>query len=176
MSYNKDYFLVKKLKAIEYKGGKCKTCGYNKYYGALEFHHRNPSGKEFSWKTVRNKSWDIIFKELDKCDLLCCRCHREAHKDNKVIERAMLAIKGFKRKSKNLKRYNKICKCCNNKYIALRSRSKYCGKRCTYDSMLKIKYPNNLKYQLRLAGGQQKLAQKLGVSRSTIRRKLKFGV
>jgi 5-methylcytosine-specific restriction endonuclease McrA len=31
----------KKIKslAIEYKGGKCQICGYNKYQGALELHH-----------------------------------------------------------------------------------------------------------------------------------------
>lgn len=28
-----------KLLAIEYKGGKCQICGYNKYVGALDMHH-----------------------------------------------------------------------------------------------------------------------------------------
>ena len=27
--------------AVEYKGGKCVKCGYKRYKGALEFHHRN---------------------------------------------------------------------------------------------------------------------------------------
>lgn len=36
-----------RLKAIEHAGGKCINCGYNKYPGVLEFHHRNQAEKEF---------------------------------------------------------------------------------------------------------------------------------
>ena len=28
---------------VEYKGGKCEICGYNKCYAALEFHHKDPN-------------------------------------------------------------------------------------------------------------------------------------
>lgn len=67
-----------KLKAIEYKGGKCRSCGYDKSASALTFHHRDPNNKDFSisgkiWK------WDRIRPELDKCDLLCSNCHHEEH-------------------------------------------------------------------------------------------------
>lgn len=34
--------------AVEYKGGKCIICGYNKCLGALEFHHTNSKNKDFS--------------------------------------------------------------------------------------------------------------------------------
>lgn len=37
-----------KLMAIEYKGGSCQKCGYNKCVKALEFHHLDPSKKDFS--------------------------------------------------------------------------------------------------------------------------------
>jgi hypothetical protein len=33
--------------AVVYKGGKCQCCGYNKYIGALEFHHVDPEQKDF---------------------------------------------------------------------------------------------------------------------------------
>jgi predicted transcriptional regulator len=69
----------KKLKAIEYKGGKCQKCGYDKCPGSLQFHHRNPSEKNANWKYVRSWSFDKIKKELDKCDLLCANCHGEVH-------------------------------------------------------------------------------------------------
>ena len=36
-----------KVKALAYMGYNCIYCGYNKYDGALEFHHRNPSTKQF---------------------------------------------------------------------------------------------------------------------------------
>ena len=69
-----------KLMAIEYKGGKCQKCGYSKCSEAMTFHHVNPNNKQFniscSWYS---QSWDAIKKELDKCTLLCVRCHAEIH-------------------------------------------------------------------------------------------------
>lgn len=41
-----------KLYLIEYKGGKCEICGYNKCPDALEFHHINPKEKKF-WARMR---------------------------------------------------------------------------------------------------------------------------
>jgi hypothetical protein len=72
-----------KLECIEYKGGKCQMCGYNKYPGALEFHHRDPSQKDFAiCKRLRSaKLNEKLKQELDKCDLLCANCHREVHFD-----------------------------------------------------------------------------------------------
>ena len=66
--------------SIEYKGGKCFICGYDKCNGALEFHHLNPSEKDFaiSRKGV-TRSWDRVKEELDKCICVCANCHREIH-------------------------------------------------------------------------------------------------
>ena len=72
----------KKLKemAIEYKGGCCSKCGYNKCSSALEFHHLDPSKKEFGVMAGGfTRAWDKIKKELDKCILVCANCHREIH-------------------------------------------------------------------------------------------------
>lgn len=71
-----------KLMAIEYKGGKCQNtlCGYNKCVAALEFHHVIKEDKEFSISyNGHSRSWESVKKELDKCLLLCCNCHREVH-------------------------------------------------------------------------------------------------
>ena len=64
---------------IDYLGGECQKCGYKKYYGALEFHHRDPSMKDAVWSQIKKWSHDRIKKEIDKCDLLCSNCHRETH-------------------------------------------------------------------------------------------------
>jgi predicted HNH restriction endonuclease len=72
----------KKLKqmAIELKGGKCQFCGYNKYGGALDFHHVDESKKEFDLSTRGlTRSWERIKNELQKCVLVCANCHREIH-------------------------------------------------------------------------------------------------
>lgn len=73
-----------KVMAVEYKGGKCIVCGYSKCIDALAFHHRDKSKKEFGIsKNGYTRSWDKVKNELDKCDLMCCRCHAEKHfKDN----------------------------------------------------------------------------------------------
>ena len=70
-----------KKKAIDYKGGHCSRCCYDKYYGALQFHHRNPEEKDVNWTKLRLRSWDKITEELDKCDLLCANCHAEVHNE-----------------------------------------------------------------------------------------------
>mgnify|MGYP006935470923 CR=1 FL=1 len=72
----RDYRQKAKEKYIEYKGGKCEMCGYNKCIAALDFHHTNPSEKEFNISS-RIVSWEIAKKELDKCILVCANCHRE---------------------------------------------------------------------------------------------------
>lgn len=71
-----------KIKAVEFLGGKCigEGCGYNKYIGALEFHHKDPSQKDFGISDNGSlRSWDKIKVELEKCVLLCSICHKELH-------------------------------------------------------------------------------------------------
>jgi DNA-binding CsgD family transcriptional regulator len=68
----------KKKLLIEYKGGKCIYCGYNKCIAALEFHHKDPKEKDFS---IANNSYSFekMKNEVDKCELVCSNCHREIH-------------------------------------------------------------------------------------------------
>lgn len=69
-----------KVMAVAYKGGKCVCCGYNRYIGALEFHHTDPTQKDFGISASGyTRSWDSIMSELDKCVLVCANCHREIH-------------------------------------------------------------------------------------------------
>jgi hypothetical protein len=70
---------LKKL-MVEYKGGSCHKCGYNKYLGALDFHHINPEEKDFNPSHLKTYILnDMVKEELDKCLLLCANCHRETH-------------------------------------------------------------------------------------------------
>ena len=64
---------------IEYKGGKCEKCGYDKYDGALDFHHLDPSKKDFDISRKKSTNIDKLKPELDKCILICSNCHRELH-------------------------------------------------------------------------------------------------
>jgi len=72
-----------KLKAVEYKGGSCQRCGYNRYKEVLTFHHRDPAKKDFTISGQYVK-WDKVKNEIDKCDLLCQNCHTEIHVDLRI--------------------------------------------------------------------------------------------
>ena len=60
------------------RGGKCERCGYNTCLKALEFHHLDPTKKDF---TISNDHFKLIdaVEESKKCILLCANCHRELH-------------------------------------------------------------------------------------------------
>lgn len=78
----RERFRIFKQKCVDYKGGKCIRCGYNKYIGALEFHHKDPKEKDFLLSKVKNSAFnDRIKRELDKCDILCSNCHKETHNE-----------------------------------------------------------------------------------------------
>jgi len=68
-----------KQKFVDYLGGKCSVCGYDKCNQALQFHHLDPTQKDFSISANTNKAWSKVQSELDKCILLCANCHSEVH-------------------------------------------------------------------------------------------------
>ena len=64
----------------ELKVNGCAICGYDKYSGALDFHHGNPEDKKFAIGRKNMGYTDKrIIDELNKCILLCANCHREIH-------------------------------------------------------------------------------------------------
>lgn len=73
-----------KQRAIDYKGGKCIICGYNKCNGSLVFHHVDHEDKDFSVASGSIRSWKRVKKELDKCVIVCMNCHGELHSKNIV--------------------------------------------------------------------------------------------
>jgi len=63
---------------VEEAGGRCAICGYDRYAGALQFHHVDPAGKLFL--VSRNGATRSIAEarsEAAKCALLCANCHAE---------------------------------------------------------------------------------------------------
>ncbi len=74
-----EYRRKAKLKAVEYLGGKCVKCGYDKCVAALHFHHKDKKDKEFKISDGLIRAWNLVVKELDKCELVCANCHAEEH-------------------------------------------------------------------------------------------------
>ena len=70
----KNYFKIK-------AGGKCSICGYSKNLSVLEWHHKNEKEKDFviGKKRITFRNYSMFQKEIGKCILLCCNCHKEKH-------------------------------------------------------------------------------------------------
>jgi len=68
-----------KHRLVEYKGGKCCLCGYSKCLGSLQFHHVDPKKKDPEWNVKRNRCFERMKEEIDKCVLVCANCHAEIH-------------------------------------------------------------------------------------------------
>jgi hypothetical protein len=63
---------------VEEAGGQCAICGYNRFVGALQFHHLDPLDKEFGVaQNGASIGIDRLRKEAAKCVLLCANCHVE---------------------------------------------------------------------------------------------------
>jgi hypothetical protein len=58
-------------------GGRCRLCGYDRCSAALEFHHLDPSEKEFGVASRGARSIARLRAEASKCILLCSNCHAE---------------------------------------------------------------------------------------------------
>jgi len=93
--------LAKKQKTLrirtfleEYKNScSCKKCGENRSY-VLDFHHLEPTQKDFNLGDASKYSLKRIKNELEKCVALCRNCHSEFHylenKNNITIEQYLL--------------------------------------------------------------------------------------
>jgi len=95
-TWNKKYYalnrkaekerILKRKKKIakwieEYKANlKCQLCE-EKTTICLEFHHLNPSKKDFNLGMAKNWGWGIerVRREIKKCAVLCANCHRKVH-------------------------------------------------------------------------------------------------
>lgn len=61
---------------------RCSRCGYSDCPAALDFHHMNGEEKDTGVSDIvhsRSGSLEDLKKEISKCVVLCCRCHREFH-------------------------------------------------------------------------------------------------
>lgn len=78
--------LIKK-KAVKYKGNKCYCCNQQYPLVVYDFHHLNPSQKDFSLgdKTSTVK-WEKVQIEIDKCILVFANCHRQIHNGDIILD------------------------------------------------------------------------------------------
>lgn len=77
--YKKRIRIEHKQILVKEHGGKCVVCK-DKDLWTLDFHHKDPSTKEFNiGQNIGLISLKRLRAEASKCVLLCCSCHRKLH-------------------------------------------------------------------------------------------------
>lgn len=76
----------KKFKIImdELKSNGCAICGYSRYNRLLDFHHSLSTDKKFEIGQGWGKSNKVLSDELNKCILLCRKCHMRIHRKGEI--------------------------------------------------------------------------------------------
>ena len=74
----KEYRTNRRLHLIERLGGKCVECGTTK---RLQFDHIDPLEKSFDISRKMTAPLKVLYPEIDKCQLLCPKCHLNKTKD-----------------------------------------------------------------------------------------------
>jgi hypothetical protein len=89
-----------RMRAVEYKGGRCEFCGYNRCIEALEFHDVHSNLKDFSVSgSGCTRSWKKVREVLDKCIMLRANCHREIHAGMQLPQETAVEESGEFRKA-----------------------------------------------------------------------------
>lgn len=92
---NRGYYLTKaRKKEAAYfewfsslkEGRSCEQCGES-HPACLDFHHRDPSKKEFDLGMVKRKQFakQRVLDEIAKCAVLCSNCHRKLHWEERHV-------------------------------------------------------------------------------------------
>ena len=73
---------------IDEAGGCCVLCGYDRFPGALQFHHLDPAEKSFALSVQGvGRSLEKARAEAAKCVLVCANCHAEVEGGLATIRR-----------------------------------------------------------------------------------------
>ena len=71
--------IKRKKEAVEFLGGVCQDCKLSYHLSCYDFHHVDPTQKDFDPCAGLTKKKEVFFAELTKCILLCSNCHRMRH-------------------------------------------------------------------------------------------------
>jgi hypothetical protein len=132
----------------------------------------NEDTKEFGISQDFNIKWENLLKEVKKCILVCCRCHREIHENilditNIKQEIDLLTLKKyFVIPEKKVKK----CVCCGANTL-----NKYCSIQCSAKSQERILWNDNELINLYVNEkiNVLQLSKRYNVSYNTIKKRLK---
>ena len=157
----------KKQAAVDYLGGKCSICGYNKCIQSLDFHHVNPANKKYKPSYIIMRwTWDKVKKELDKCVLVCKNCHGEIHF-------GMHKVENLKRKI--LPILELVCEQCDKKFFTKNCEQKYCNDGCSKIGQRHVLRPSKQELSMDIEQlSWVAMGNKYGVSDNAVRKWAKY--
>jgi len=148
---------------------------------ALDFHHLDPSQKDFGIAGGA-KSWIRMVPELNKCVLLCNRCHSEVHDGMATItstgpspEQGLEAVKeaGLLFGRHHITKDPNLCGSCGK---AAWSKSSLCKECWAQGQPSKITWPTFVDLVGMVAETNiRQVAKKLGVSDPSVAKRIKRG-
>lgn len=96
-------------------GGRCVDCGYSTCPEALQFHHRDPSTKDFGLGAFSGSLARLI-EEATKCDLLCANCHRSRHAREAAASRYRVVELRRETKRRAISSFGGACAACGSAF------------------------------------------------------------
>lgn len=162
----------RKLWAVEAFGGKCGVCGYSKCVEALDFHHTDPTIKEFA-PSASTASREVYVEELRKCVCVCSNCHREIHAGITSIPDDVTRFNEEYAEKQIPEKPKQPCKQCGKPTSISQ---KFCSFKCSNKNREIIDWPSvdTLK-QLVLEHGYRGTGRLFGVSDNAVRKRIQRG-
>jgi hypothetical protein len=87
--------IVHKLMAIKILGSVCAKCGWSGSPAGFSFHHESSDKESALGRMFGSRSWSAIQAELEKCSLVCTRCHGILHSSRYEIDSVVAAVHGL---------------------------------------------------------------------------------
>lgn len=155
---------------------RCGICGYDRCAAALDFHHINPSEKDFAISSWISMKWEILLKEVSKCILICSNCHREYHDGLIEIPTTVLRLDESKIKFTPYKAPSKTpCKVCSKPKHPKRQ---FCSNKCHGIHKAKGNKWDSINLEQLLSNGEsyESIGRQVGVTGAAVKKRAqKFG-
>lgn len=171
-----------KTEAIRLKGGKCIKCEWTGNIAAFQFHHRDPTKKDFTISQSPKVSWEKYWNEIEKCDLLCANCHATIHADNTnptflqdVMDYAGRTLISsnvpWKNQTHIPTKYSRKCPVCKSDFDTSRREQQMCSKKCQNENRQKCVRPSKKELEKMILDiPMTRIADKYGVTDNAIRK------
>ena len=171
-----------KREAVKRLGGKCVECGWSGNIAGFAFHHKDPSMKDFTISESPRVSWEKYWKEIEKCSLMCARCHTILHANN-TDEQFLRDVDNYngrdfvltdvpwKNQTHIPVKYSHVCQHCDKTFESPRRQQKYCCPNCQRKHRRKCEHPSKNELELLIKKmPMTHIGEKYGVTDNAVRK------